>query len=57
MPFLVIGILLFFVSSFFLIKSVREHDKEGVVGTTCLIIVAIILILIYGLFYRTILTS
>lgn len=51
MPFLVLGIILLIVGAIFLRKSVREQDKEGVVGVIALIIAAVIMIMFFGLFY------
>ena len=51
MPFLFIGIILLGVGIFFLRKSIREEDKEGVVGVMALIIAAVFLIVFFGLFY------
>lgn len=51
MPFLVLGIILLIVGAIFLRKSVREQDKEGVVGVIALIVAAVIMIMFFGLFY------
>lgn len=51
MPFLVLGFILLIVGVIFLRKSIREQDKEGVVGVMALIIASVIMILFFGLFY------
>ncbi len=51
MPFLVLGLILLVVGIIFLRKSIREQDKEGVVGVMALIVAAVIMIVFFGLFY------
>lgn len=51
MPFLVLGVILLIIGIFFLRKSIKEQDKEGVIGVMALIIASVILILFFGLFY------
>ncbi|MCR4313844.1 MAG: hypothetical protein NUV84_01190 [Candidatus Uhrbacteria bacterium] len=51
MPFLVLGVILLIVGIIFLRKSLKEEDKEGVVGVMALIIASVIMILFFGLFY------
>ncbi len=51
MPFLILGVILLIVGTVFLRKSIKEEDKEGVVGVMALIIAAVIMILFFGLFY------
>ena len=51
MSFLVLGFILLIVGVIFLRKSIREQDKEGVVGVMALIIASVIMILFFGLFY------
>lgn len=41
---LIVGII-------FLRKSLKEEDKEGVIGVMALIIASVIMILFFGLFY------
>ena len=51
MSFLAIGVILLIVGIIFLRKSIKEEDKEGVVGVSALIVAAVIMILFFGLFY------
>lgn len=51
MPFLVLGVILLIVGIIFLRKSLKEQDKEGVVGVMALIFASVIMILFFGLFY------
>ncbi|MBI4256886.1 hypothetical protein HY626_02415 [Candidatus Uhrbacteria bacterium] len=51
MPFFALGLILLVVGVIFLRKSVKEEDKEGVVGVIALIIAAVIMIMFFGLFY------
>lgn len=51
MPFLVLGIILLIIGAIFLRKSIRDQDKEGVVGVIALIVAAVIMIFFFGLFY------
>lgn len=52
MPFLFLGIITLFVGMYFHREARKQGDKEGIVGTMGLIIAGIILLLIFGLFYR-----
>lgn len=51
MPFFVLGLIMLIVGIIFLRKSIKEEDKEGVVGVMALIIASVIMILFFGLFY------
>ncbi|MBI2473153.1 hypothetical protein HYV70_01190 [Candidatus Uhrbacteria bacterium] len=51
MPFLFIGVVLLGLGIYFLRKAVKNHDHEGTIGMTALIIAAVIMILFYGMFY------
>ena len=51
MPFLIVGILLLGFGAYFMRQSIREEDKEGIIGVMALIIAAVIMIFFYGLFY------
>jgi len=52
MTFLYVGILMCIAGGIFLRRSIKQHDKEGRVGSIGLIMAGVILILFFGLFYR-----
>ena len=41
------------MGAFFLRRSIKMHDKEGKYGSIGLLIAGIILMLFFGIFYRT----
>ena len=51
MPFFTLGIIVLIISVIFLRKSIKEQDKEGVVGAIALLVASVIMILFFGLFY------
>lgn len=51
MPFLIIGVLLLGIGTYFLRKHMKSGYKMGVTGMTMVIITGVIVILLYGLFY------
>jgi hypothetical protein len=51
MPFLILGIILLIIGAIFLRKSIKEQDREGIIGVIALIISAVFMILFFGLFY------
>ncbi|OGL66943.1 hypothetical protein A2856_00370 [Candidatus Uhrbacteria bacterium RIFCSPHIGHO2_01_FULL_63_20] len=54
MPFLFLGLLILLVGMYFLRQAKRSHDHEGEIGCKALIAAGIILILIQGLFFRSV---
>lgn len=52
MPFFFLGLILVLSGGFFLRSALKSDDKEGVVGTIAVLIAGIILMLVFGLFYR-----
>lgn len=51
MPFLALGLILLIVGVIFLRKSIREEDREGIIGVMAIIAAAVIMIMFFGLFY------
>lgn len=54
MPFFFLGIIILLLSIYFMRMAIRDRDKEGVVGLTALIIASLILIIFFGLFFRSV---
>ncbi|TAK04074.1 hypothetical protein EPO34_02875 [Patescibacteria group bacterium] len=54
MPFLFLGILILGVGIYFYREAKKQHDHEGEIGCKALIVAGIILILVHGLFFRTV---
>ena len=52
MPFLILGIIIIGFGIFFRHEAKKSADKEGVIGSTGLILAGIILIIFFGFFYR-----
>lgn len=52
MTYIIFGLLLFIFGAYFLRKSMKEQDKEGVIGFTAILIAAMLMILFFGLFFR-----
>lgn len=52
MPFLLIGIILFFLGIFMFRLGKKTHNHDFELGSMGLIIGGIILMILYGLFYR-----
>ena len=57
MPFLILGLIVLVVGIYFRREAHKSHDHEGLIGCTALIIAGIILILIQGLFFRSVILS
>ncbi len=53
MPFLFLGIILIILGIFFFRMGRRTHNHDFELGSVGLLIGGIILIVFYGLFYRT----
>ena len=53
MSYFMIGVILLIIGIYFLRRAIKEGDREGIVGMTGLIIASLILIIFFGLFYRT----
>ncbi len=54
--FLVLGLCLIVIGAFFLRQSIHHHEREGIIGSTTLIVAGLILTILFGVFYRVILT-
>ncbi|MBU0646282.1 hypothetical protein KJ611_02265 [Patescibacteria group bacterium] len=52
MPFLIIGIIILILGIIFYRHAKKSGDSDGVVGSSGLIIAGLILIIIFGFFYR-----
>ena len=52
MPYFLFGLLLLGFGIYFLRITIREKDKEGLIGMVAIIIAALFLILFFGLFFR-----
>ncbi|MBI5369999.1 hypothetical protein HZA85_02325 [Candidatus Uhrbacteria bacterium] len=52
MPFFFLGLVILAFGIFFLRITLKEKDKEGMIGMVAIIIAALFLILFFGLFYR-----
>jgi uncharacterized membrane protein len=53
MPFVIIGIILVVAGWHFRSNAIKGHDHEGIIGSTALVIAGVILIVLFGLLYRT----
>lgn len=54
MPFLFLGIIVLGVGIYFRREAHKAHDHDGLIGCTALIIAGLILILMHGLFFRSV---
>ena len=54
MPFLIIGLILVVAGWHFRSNAIKGHDHEGIIGATALVIAGVILIVFFGLLYRTV---
>ena len=54
MPFLGLGLVIIAVGIYFLNLARRRNDRDGMIGSIGLIIAGIILVVIFGLFYRSV---
>lgn len=52
MPFLFIGVILFFLGLFMFRLGKKKHNHDFELGSLGLIVGGLILILFYGIFYR-----
>ena len=55
--FLILGILMLVLGLFLLARSMRQKDKEGIIGSISLVSAGLILTIIFGIFYRIILSQ
>ena len=54
MTYFVLGLLLLVFGSYFLRSAIKQHDKEGIIGFTAIVIAALILLIFFGLFLKVI---
>lgn len=54
MPFLFLGLLVLGIGTYFLREAKKGHDHEGEIGCKALIIAGLILIILHGLFFRSV---
>jgi hypothetical protein len=52
MSFFFIGLGMIAAGIFFLLRSIKHHDKEGKYGSIGLLMAGIVLLLFFGVFYR-----
>lgn len=52
MTYIIFGLLLFIFGAYFLRRSIKEDDKEGVIGFTVIMIASILLMVFFGLFFQ-----
>jgi len=52
MPFIILGIIIFIAGGYFVRWGIKHENKEILIGAIALVVAAIILVLIFGLFYR-----
>lgn len=51
MPFLFLGLIILGLGIHFLRQTTKRQDKDGIVGSTVMIIAGLFMILFFGLFY------
>lgn len=54
MPFLFLGIIVLGVGIYFRREAQKAHDHDGLIGCSLLIIAGLILIVLHGLFFRSV---
>jgi hypothetical protein len=52
MTYFLLGLFLLVFAIYFLRITIRDKDKEGLIGFTAILIVALFLILFFGVFFR-----
>jgi hypothetical protein len=52
MSFFLIGVVLLGVAIYFLRDSLKNQNKEGIIGMSAIILAALILIVFFGVFYN-----
>jgi len=55
MSFIILGLIVLVFGIFFMRRSIRENDKEGIIGFTAILISAFVLLIFFGLFFRALL--
>ncbi|MBI4713593.1 hypothetical protein HY771_00145 [Candidatus Uhrbacteria bacterium] len=55
MSFIILGLIVLVFGVFFMHRSVKEQDKEGIIGFAAILIAAMMLIIFFGLFFRALL--
>ena len=54
MPFLALGIVILLLGTYFYTQARRTKDRDGMIGSMGIIVAGIILIVLFGLFYRSV---
>ncbi|MBI2474947.1 hypothetical protein HYV69_00790 [Candidatus Uhrbacteria bacterium] len=55
MSFIILGLIVLVFGVFFMRRSIKTNDKEGIIGFTAILIAAIVLLIFFGLFFRALL--
>lgn len=52
MTYFLFGLFLLIFAIYFLRRTIKEKDKEGLIGFTAIFVAALFMILFFGLFFR-----
>lgn len=52
MTYFLIGLFLLIFAIYFIRRTIKEKDKEGLIGFVAILVASLFLILFFGLFFR-----